>query len=107
MTLLADKKKLDPISFVSYSSFPSKLRRYVDDPSRPPPFPFQIFLHVIVLPGLSISSLTGSPEMPFSPGILVLPPSTPTSVKPESEATGASPGACPSLCAGALGAPRP
>lgn len=49
---------------------------------------------------------TGTPLMPFSPGWL-LPLSMPTLLTPESEATGASPGALPSLWAGALSAPRP
>lgn len=49
---------------------------------------------------------TGTPPMPFSPGWLV-PLSMPTRVTPESEATGASPGALSSVWPGALSAPVP
>ena len=50
---------------------------------------------------------TGGSWMPFSPGTLVALLTIPTFVLPESEATGFSPGAACSLCAGALSAPRP
>lgn len=54
------------------------------------------------------SLLTGTPEMPFSPGWFVLTP-LPTVVLPLSEATGAEPGffASPSVWPGALSAPEP
>lgn len=52
------------------------------------------------------SDETGTPLMPFSPGAL-LPLSMPTLVEPESEATGASPGALSSVWPAALGAPVP
>jgi hypothetical protein len=53
-----------------------------------------------------VSVETGTPLMPFSPGWL-LPLSMPTLVTPESEATGASPGALDSVWPGALATPSP
>jgi hypothetical protein len=53
-----------------------------------------------------VSVETGTPLIPFSPGWL-LPLSIPTLVTPESEATGASPGALDSVWPGALATPSP
>lgn len=55
----------------------------------------------------SRASLTGTSLRPFSPGTLVASFSKPLPTRPESEATGASPGAGASLWAGAFSAPRP
>lgn len=60
----------------------------------------------MLLPFISLlrSSLTGTSLRPFSPGGFV---ELVSLMMPESDATGASPGAGASLCAGALAAPRP
>ena len=63
-------------------------------------------IYFMLAPPLSGWLETGTPLMPFSPGWL-LPLSMPTVVEPESDATGASPGALLSVLPGALSAPVP
>ena len=72
-----------------------------------PSIPFFFFQTPLVSFKLSGTVLLiGSPRFPFSPGWFV-PLSIPVLDMPESEATGASPGALPSVWPGALAAPSP
>jgi hypothetical protein len=66
---------------------------------------FQTSYFMFALPWSGFE-LTGSPLMPWVPGLFWL-GSWPTLVEPESEATGASPGRWPSVWPAALSAPRP